>query len=200
MDEQKINNLITQGIETYMRNKQYTYSKIQAHEHNGTDTVRINENDLIPSDSFLAPIVLGSAGNEIFTIAGIPNLSLITLYGVATNGAYGGGPYAEKATITGEARIGKVYKMTTLNGSGDTLTATNGSIANFYQACNSMYVNTSDSTKMFTGASSSNIAILTSDGTTVAASITIIAITDSSVTLDVKVTSQWYFNCYLFLS
>jgi hypothetical protein len=38
MDKQEIQQMIQQEIETYMRNKQFNYSKVQAHEHNGVDT------------------------------------------------------------------------------------------------------------------------------------------------------------------
>ena len=39
--KRELDQMIQQGIETYMRNKQFNLSKIQAHEHNGTDTVQI---------------------------------------------------------------------------------------------------------------------------------------------------------------
>lgn len=41
MDKQQIQQLIQQEIEAYMKNKQFNYSKIQSHEHNGVDTVKV---------------------------------------------------------------------------------------------------------------------------------------------------------------
>ena len=52
------NSPIQQGIETYMRNKQFNLSKIPAHEHNGVDTVYISAVNL-PAGT---PVLLGLGG------------------------------------------------------------------------------------------------------------------------------------------
>ena len=47
MDNEKIKNLIHQEIQSDKRLSQFNYDKIPAHEHNGIDTVKISQANII---------------------------------------------------------------------------------------------------------------------------------------------------------
>lgn len=106
MDEQKINQLIQQGIETYMRNKQFNYSKIQNHEHNGSDTPKIpisSINESIPITGTVGgvfdSVILDTqkVNNEYTTDKKNPStvyelpVNVIYGYGVGVHSGFNGG-------------------------------------------------------------------------------------------------------------
>ena len=198
IDETRIRQIMREEIAGYMNQKQFENSKIPVHRHDGNDTVQINENDLIPTDNYTASLVMGNAGSEVFTISKIPNFNLMTFYGVATNGAYGGGPYNEKALITGEARVGKLYEINTANG---TDFYSNGvpDANNYYQICTATYTNITDLTKQYVHASKLGFAQVW-DGTSNVITASITNITNTSIEITVTVTASWYIQGFLFLS
>ena len=198
MDESKIKQTIKEEIQNYMDRKQFDISSIPFHTHNGLDTSRINENDLLPADNFTASIVMGTAGSEVFTISKVPNFSLLTFYGVATNGAFGGGPYNEKASIVGEARVGKLYDINTATGSdlySDGVLNAN----NYYQICTSNYTDITLLSKQLVTASKLGF-VYVHDGTNQVALASITSISNDSIEITVTVSSSWYIQGFFFLS
>ena len=199
MDEKQMRQIVKSEIQAYMNAKQFTLSKIPAHTHTGLDAPRVEENDLLPSDIFNGGFVMGNAGSEVFTISKIPRLNTITFYGVATNGAYTNPTtlYNEKATITGEIRIGKVFS---LNGNtGTDFYATGESVANYSQACTSAYTDVTTLSKQFVTASATAFAEVF-DGTNTVATATVTNATESSIEVTVTVTSSWYIIGFFFIS
>jgi len=189
--------MVQDGINSYMNAKQFTLSKIPAHKHNGLDVQKIEENDLLPANQYFMNWV--STTSEVFTISKIPNFSLLTFYGVATNGAYGGGPYNEKATIAGEARVGKVFSIDTA--SGQDYYSSGNTISNFSQACTSAYTDVTSLSKQFVSSSAAYFAFVDSTGAgNTVASAKITAITETSIEITVAITSNWYIRGFLFLS
>ena len=102
--KQELDQAIQQGIETYMRNKQYNYSKIVSHQHNGTDTPKlpissINESIALQGkgDGMLSPsILLGrKVNNEWLSGLKDPN----SVYILPINVIYGFGA-AEYSTFS----------------------------------------------------------------------------------------------------
>ncbi len=61
--------MMQEEILSYMNKKQFEVSKIPRHEHNGIDTTRIKENDLLPTDNFTASLVMGNAGIDVYASA-----------------------------------------------------------------------------------------------------------------------------------
>jgi len=197
MDERTIRKIIQEEIGGYMSRKQFNVSKIPKHEHNGTDSSRIRENNLLSADNFIGSFVMGNDGDEVFTISKIPNLSLVKFYGVATNGAFGGGPYDEKASVSGEIKIGKLYQIDTQSGtdyysSGSPLTN------DYYQACTSHYNKVSTGASFVRSASDAFVSIY--DGTSTVASASVTSIKDNSLQITVDISSNWYIQGFFFLS
>lgn len=205
MDEIKQRKMMQEEIEKYMQRSQFKESKIPKHEHDGMDTQRIRENNLIPADNFVSHLVMGTDGSEVFTISKVPNFSLLTFYGVATNGAYDPTPaYNEKASIVGEARVGNLYNIDTISGTdiyslGPYKDPTTGIPVNFYQACTSTYLNIADETKLFAYASAAAFAAVY-DGTGEVISASITDIKETSIEITVTVTASWWINGFFFLS
>lgn len=180
-----IDKKIQQGIETYMRDKQFNYSKIPAHEHNGIDTVKINEKDLIPRESFAGLITATSSGT--LKITSILNPRSIKFYGFAADN-YGGSP-TKLVKINGEVIIGKATQLV-IDGLGN-LTPSPGTTAQFLQMSNSIYVDRNDLTQTNTTASAGSLAYGASPSGYVAR-ITITEITQSYITAVFTLSSTWY--------
>ena len=122
----------------------------------------------------------------------------MTFYGVATNGAYGGGPYAEKALITGEARVGKLYEINTVVGT-DFYSDGVPVADNYYQICTSTYTNTTTAANQFVSASKLGFAYVW-NGTSQVALASITAITEQSLEITVTVSASWYIQGFFFMS
>lgn len=197
MDEIRLRQIVDEQISKYVNKDQFSSIKIPKHMHDGLDTVKINENDLIPANNYTASLVMGNAGNEVFTISKIPNFSLMTFYGVATNGAYGGGPYAEKALITGEARVGKLYEINTVVGTDYYSNGVPVDV-NYYQICTSTYTNTTTAANQFVNSSKLGFAYVR-DGTNQVALASITKITETSLEITVTVSASWYIQGFLFM-
>lgn len=199
MDELKINSLIKKGIDDYMNQKQYNLSKIQNHEHNGIDSLRVNESNLINSNMYQLGIAMNA--NETFYIRGVSSFKSMTFYGIAANGGYGVGPHTKKATITGEVQIGATYGMS-INSTGTTFQPA-GYASNFSQSSTSIYVDTTDSSKMFVSASGAHFARVINDSTgTEVASAKIDSITNNiiAITSTVNLADGWYIQGYMLFS
>jgi hypothetical protein len=194
MDKQDLKNIIQQEIKNYMTLKQFNISKIPAHEHNGVDTVQINEKDVLNSDMFAVHLVMDA--NETFYVKSLPFFKSITFYGIAANGGYGG-VHTKKATITGEVQLGKTYDMTL---SGNTFVPS-PTVYPFLQVCNSIYVDTTDATKMFVNATGTGFAYAW-NGTSDVALATITAVDNTSISIKstLDLTDNWYIEGFLFFS
>lgn len=64
--------------------KQFGVNKTPTHTHDGVNTVRINESDLIRNIKYHS--TLGSIEDETFTLKGLPNANRIDFNGYAING------------------------------------------------------------------------------------------------------------------
>lgn len=111
MDEQKIRKIIQEEITNYLTLKQFNISKIQGHEHNGSDVVKIP----ISSISESIPItgteggvfnktILDTQKVNIEYTSGIPNPK--TVYTLPVNIIYGNGVGVASAFNGGEAEPG----------------------------------------------------------------------------------------------
>lgn len=196
---------IQQGIETYMRNKQFNYSKIQSHEHNGVDTIRINEKDLINSDMYSLGLLSWNdgSGNDTFYIENPPYFKSITFYGIASDGidtATGslvGAVHTAKCITTGEVQLGNLFEM--VQKTFDTFGPGNALGETFYQTYNSIYITLNDLTKTFVTSGRDAFAIAF-DGTNKVAELTITAIEKNRIVIKGTFTGTWYIEGFLLFS
>ena len=79
MDEARIKILIDQGIQAYMNNKQFNYSKIPNHEHNGVDTVKV------PISSIKESIPITGSTGGVFNQAILGNQTINRIYNSNTS-------------------------------------------------------------------------------------------------------------------
>jgi hypothetical protein len=103
MDEKQVKKIADQAISDYMRNKQYNLSKIPSHEHNGTDTIKIKENNLINGPKYTAFVQSNTDEDGSVNRIYFPNISSIRVYGFIANATP-----TVRATINGEAQFGAV--------------------------------------------------------------------------------------------
>ncbi len=110
MNEQQIKN-IARGVFNEMQgSSSFSSFQTSSHLHNSSDSPRINEGDLIRGDKYIAGILADDTGSgaDILTITnGVSNPSRIAFYGIAQNPKTG--TAIQKATITGEAQLGRCY-------------------------------------------------------------------------------------------
>lgn len=113
MDEAKIKTLVQQEIQAYMNNKQFNYSKIPNHEHNGIDGIKIpisSIKDSVPingsNGGVFDPSVLDTqtVNREYFSRTSNPNtvftlpINIIYGFGVGVHSQFNGGT-AEEGTM-----------------------------------------------------------------------------------------------------
>ena len=152
MDKQQVKKIADQAILDYMRNKQYTVSKIASHEHNGTDTIKIKRENIINSvkkTTFLVDTNTTGSPLVIYdTIPNIANVNNITFMGFVANNASTSA--TKRAIINGQAEIG------ICQGFSDATTLINLP-QNVIQMCNFMYIDQTDLTKNRVGATNGDI-------------------------------------------
>lgn len=131
MDENKINNLIQQGIQKYMATKQFDLSKILNHLHNGKDSNKLPISSISPSipitgtkGGVFDPAILDTQkiNNQYITNIVNPNtvftlpVNVIYGFGVGIYSAFNGGT-AEPGTMVffENAGVSSLW-VNTLNG------------------------------------------------------------------------------------
>ena len=137
MDKSELQSLIQQEIQTFMRNGQFNLTKIQQHEHNGVDTVRISESNIIHNNKITVDIVATPVGGIApVSFPTIPNLNHISFAGILANnaitsytltGSLSGG--ATSATLSSNWNATEVRPVIFSNGDIRYVTFTNSSTA-----------------------------------------------------------------------
>jgi hypothetical protein len=190
---------IQQGIQDYMVKKQYDYSKIPSHEHNGVDTVKISQENVIPNNGYGALLV--SVTSETFIITGMPDISSITVYGIAALGTYGAGGYTKKASFAGEARVAPTYGLVgNLPGfASNVLAPDTSSHSPFVQMCTTTYLDDSSAANSFVIATGQALAYAW-NGTSDVAKASIISIKNSQITIQVTLAAGWFIEYYIVVS
>jgi meiotically up-regulated gene 157 (Mug157) protein len=188
---------IQQGIQDYMVKKQYDYSKIPSHEHNGTDTVKISQKNIINNNKVTIDFEATPPGG-IGTIPNIPNLSRITFMGVLANNA-SGGTATKRFILNGVAEVGNCYYI---NGTTEVSTGTN-----IVAIENNMYVDSTDLTKNRVGAGNgldaqhTNYLIYAQDNTTTVIGAMTVTYDEKNITLNVStLATGWLLQGFLILT
>ena len=168
-----------------MNDKQFNFSKIPNHLHNGTDTNKIEEINLIKGKQYY--VFLIENVSEIFTVSGIPDLTSINFTGIAYDSS--ASPATKKASLNGYAIYGLNY---TLTGSGvtfDTQKDATSVIDN--QGTSAIYIDTSSLTKTTVSTSGQHLAYVVNDLGVVVASLTATYDIDKVITFTAVVAANW---------
>lgn len=183
LTKKDVEKMVQDGINSYMNQKQYNYSKIPQHTHNGVDTVQISQANIINNSkktTFLTTTLV-SGGTEIDTLANISNVSRIDFMGFIANNA-GGGAATKRAIINSHAEIGQCYFADS--------TQTYPVGKNIIQACNSMYIDSGTLANNRVSTSNSNFCYSTDETSAVLVN-TIISYTNQTITLTTILASGW---------
>jgi hypothetical protein len=131
MDDSKLRQIIQQEIQTFMRNGQFNLTKIQQHEHNGTDTVNIPISSISSSfpiqgsngGVFDPTILNGQKVNlEYTTLKKNPNtvyvlpVNIIYGFGVGVDSAFNGGVASPGTMVFLENSTLSTLWINTING------------------------------------------------------------------------------------
>lgn len=102
--DKNIKDIANKAIKAEQKRAKYGLSNLGLHTHNGTDSPRINESDLVRNIKIYAQIAADSSppNPATLTIPNVPNLNSIKFYGYAVK-------TDERATINGEAQFGRNY-------------------------------------------------------------------------------------------
>lgn len=191
MDEKLLNQKIKEIAEQVYAQKtlksKYSVTQVPFHTHNGTDSVRISEKDIVHNIRNGTRLVVDE--NETFSIRNIPNVSMIQLQGFGANNA-DGSPATERAIINGVAVFGRVY---TFSGQGSTIDATSTVVGlPFFQSSNSLYTMQGMS-PAFQVAVAPALAFATSAAET-KVQITINSYNNGEINITVELADNWKFQ------
>lgn len=197
MDEQKLKNLIDQQIDSYMKAKQFSVSKIPNHTHNGTDSVQISESNILPSPTFGAFLVENVS--ETFFLTNLPEtLTQLTFNGIAANNAADLSlPGTKKALCTGQAIFRNCFGFV---GAGSEIPVGVGQSLSLIQTTSSMYID--EATLANTGVAVSGLHILyvIDETDTVVASLSVSSFNRGRLTIESHVESGWAIQGTLLLT
>ena len=166
-----------------MRNKQFNYSKIQGHEHNGVDTLQINDNNVANGNKYVT--IFNSIISETFSFKTHKNAKDITMYGFAANNAGGGGATL-KAIVNGYASFGRTFGI-----QGTTTFTTIPLVGQaMCQMSNSMYLDTTTLGNSKVNTSTEFLGYV-KDPTVEVATVKILSNNDGEITLQVVLAAGW---------
>lgn len=183
------------AIKEYATKNQYGISLIPNHIHNGTDTNRINQKDIIANVGYGTFLVIDAS--ETFVIKNIPNLRRLTFKGFAANNAIAAA--TKRVTSNGEANFGKFFSFA---GTGSPIVVTIANVVPlpFIQHCCSMYVDSTDLTKNRVNASGLNFMNSLDDTGAVVCSLTLDSYINDTLTITSVVGANWKINGVLTLT
>lgn len=138
MNEEQIRKIAMEVFNESSFRSQFSPSQTTFHTHNGIDSSRVNQSDLVTSDKYIA-FATATAGYATLQVTTTP--TSIQFYGFAANNADGTSP-TKRAICNGNAQLGVCY--TALNSTDLTPGASGQS--SFIQASNSLYTEATDVT------------------------------------------------------
>jgi len=165
---------------------QFGVNKTPTHTHNGTDSVRINEVDLVGNVKYGFGIQgIYSGAPEVIQMRAIPNMSKITLFGFGANNV--SGPATKRALFNGHAAFGRCF---TFDDPGALVTPTipvQG--INLLQGGNGYYTDSTDVAKTRVSFSNENIIYVTDDSGSAILTMTIDSYDQNVIQLTLDITN-----------
>ncbi len=198
--EQKIRQIAEQVYATKTQKAKYGVSQVPFHTHNGTDSSRINEKDMVHNTRNYTRLFSDESG--IFTLRNVANVNCLTLKGFVANNA-NGSPATKRAIINGEAYFGRCFTFAGQPPNIDVTTTVVG--IPFVQSSNAMYLSVTGSGATIAVSNrvsvSPNIALVT-DGTNTIVEMTILSYNNGTITfnLQLQAANNWLLQVDLILS
>ena len=202
MNEEQIRQIAQSVYDQNQAKNQNTTFVVPKHVHNGVDAPRINQ-DNIDTGTF-SMCGVSSLASETFTIETFPNVTNISLYGIAADGL------GRKASLQGSAYIGNCFAYGNQAGNLSYLSLVGGQYSNIIQTGASAYFDTTTSTfntsTVKVNASGSigtgvgDYLIYVFDGTNIVASMKIISWTNNTITFQTVLAANWYVTFFLSMS
>lgn len=206
MDEQQLRDLVKEEIVKYTYESQYNTSPVSAHTHNGTDSQRIYEKDLIKTNKYSLGFISTDAltpGGETFTLSFSPGVSHMTFNGFAANNASGAAATL-RGTLSGVVHFGNSFgpsAAVTASGVAFTTMSLSTSLGvTFVQASSAMYIDSTTLANSRVSASSDSFAYVVDNSAAVMAKATVTTYTNSSVTIQTTLASNWKITGYITFS
>lgn len=198
--EQKIKQIAEQVYAEKTLKSKYGVTQVPFHTHNGVDSVRVNEKDMIHNIRNYTRLLADTS--EVFTLRNVPNISRLSLKGFIANNA-GGNPTTKRAIVNGEAYFGRCYTFTGV-GSVISVTSTATGVP-FIQSSNAMYLSVTGSG--ITLAVSNRVSVgpflaIATDGTTEFLNLEILSYDNGSILFDLSIQSgqSWLLQVDLIFS
>lgn len=183
-NEKEMRKIADEQILAYMSKKQFQTSKIPIHEHNGIDTVKIKERNIISNDKITTFLIVDTT--ETFSIVNLPNSKSIRFVGFAANNATD--PATERCIINGGIELGPTYGF---SGTGSSIAYDNNIPVPFIQYSNAMFVDSTDVAKNRVAATNQYFAYAVDDGSNVLVSAELISATQTSMTMTITLAATW---------
>lgn len=183
MDEQKIREIIRDEYNKIQGLDQFSSFQTSSHNHNGTDSPKINQSNIVPSVRASGSITFSQS--TLYQLALTFNPTSVWFYGIAVNNS--GSSPTIRAHCVGNAQLGPSYYF-----QPDTTTSVKigGPIQNIIQSSTSFLVDSSVNPPV--------VRALVDEGNlvdveypTIVARATITAFTSESITVTVTVASGW---------
>jgi hypothetical protein len=198
MDPLKLQSLIdnrARTIATEVYNKlgtKYNVAQVPTHTHNGIDSVKINEENLINGVRYIGLLDLfwqtgdPDPASLTFQLRNVVNPTNITFKGFAANNSEGN-PVSKRATVDGEVTFGTCYQFQGIFPNVDIITTG----LPFVQGCNYLYTDTTSLANTRVGASPAHLVLVVDDTGTTVASLVLDTYKDGLLTLTVTVAEFW---------
>lgn len=196
--EEQIKQIVRQELSQSKQGNQFNVSQTSFHTHNGIDSQKIKQSNIIPSTTSVAHLLTQTS--ETFTIDTLQNITQLRLDGIASNGL------GQKASINGSAQLGNCFLYSPTTVSVSELTTQGGSFEPFLQTFNEIYIDTTDLTNTRILASEGYIAAVADQNYTNTAlppniaTLEIIKWTGSSITFKSTLATNWFINFFLSMS
>lgn len=204
MNEEQIREIAQEVYDQNQDKGRLSNFKVPFHVHNGSDSPRISQDNVVPGTYATAGIT--SSTSEIFTIETFPSTDTITLHGIAYDSS--ASPSTKKAHLNGSASIGNVFAYGNSNGASVSLIQMqNGTYVDIAMSSSSIYIDTSDLTKTRVNAAgtdfsggASYLIYVTNDVGTVVASMIILDWSETSITFQTTLATNWKTTFFLTMS
>lgn len=183
-DDVKMRKIADEQILAYMARKQFETSKIPIHEHNGIDTVKIKERNIVSNDKISTFLIVDTT--ETFSIINLPNAKSVKFTGFAANNATD--PATKRCIINGGIELGPTYGF---SGTGSTISYDNNIPVPFIQYSNAMYVDSTTLANNRVSSTNQYFAYATDEGANVLLSAELTSATQTSMTMTITLAATW---------
>lgn len=170
----------------------YNVAQVPTHTHNGIDSVKINEENLVNGVRYISLLDLFWENGDpdpvslTFQIKNVINPTFISFKGIAANNS-GGNPVSKRAMVNGEVAFGTCY---TFDGIFPDVTVESNKLS-FVQGSNYIFTDTTSLANTRVGSSPLHLVYVTDNTGTAVAYLTLDSYNNGLLTLTVTLAEFW---------